>query len=369
MVDQSPAITLKRIGRQPIEIVPPQLVLTADSFGVPQHERTGLFRMISRDSLRIEPAGELVWSVTPLRIHPDRPETLVLERTGSGGVRQTWSLTIPVNLDLTSTLDPIADTFPEPNRAAVLGDILPDRRVFERTYVGPSKLLADELFSGLYSDIVFLRREGPTRGGLCSGMARWAIARSVGDEPDPVNRAAALDRITMYHGRQLCDRAFLLGAPWFFRGSPRAAYRAVRRDLLRAGMTDRAFDVAIPKPWRRDVITALVRQGHTIVPYRIIQHGSDSATVQVYDPNRPSATLETPESVEFDLKRDRYGYRHMVSIERGDNGLVAARQSAYQRQGTAIAASLVSIAMRVGRRLGDLRRRKYPEGEPSGYEH
>src|SRR5690606_27468879 len=102
---------------------------------------------------------------------------------------------------------------------------------------------------GLYSDIVFLRRDGPTRGGLCSGMARWAIDRALGAEPEPESRDEALRRITTYHGRQLSDLSFLMGIPTFLRGSPRASYRIVRRDLLHKGWTDRAFDIAVPKPW------------------------------------------------------------------------------------------------------------------------
>src|SRR5690606_27093964 len=132
---------------------------------------------------------------------------------------------------------------------------------------------------------------------------------------EPANRDEALRRITTYHGRQLADRSFLLGLPSFLRGSPGASYRTVRRDLLRKGWTDRAFDVAIPRPWRRDVVQALISKGPTIVPSRIVQEHPGKALVEVYDPNRPPATLETPEAVELDLMCERYAYRHMVSMD------------------------------------------------------
>jgi len=358
-------VTLKRDGRGPLYLDPDPLILDAGHFGVPEEEREGRFSLRVSTGWRTEPVGHLAWQLIPLEIDVDRP--LVAElRVEVAGQTSVWHVSVPLGLDLVSTLDPIAHTFEEPNRASVLGDVLPDRAIFDETYSMRSTLLSDALFKGIYSDIVFLRRDGPTRGGLCSGMARWAIARSLGDEDAPVDRSTALRRITTYHGRQLCDRSFLLGLPTFLRGSPAATYRIVRRDLLTKGWTDRAFDVAIPKPWRRDLVRALIGNGHTIVPYRIVQPNPQSARVEVYDPNRPPATLDTPQVVEFDLENDRYAYRQLVSMNQDDAGLVAARQQGYAKQGSAVAAGLVSLGMRLTGWSSGRRAQSSPANEPAG---
>ncbi|CAN5728027.1 hypothetical protein BH20CHL1_BH20CHL1_00620 [soil metagenome] len=345
------AIRIHCARSQPLKISPRQFELNAAAFGLPNGAQSGLFRIVAEDGWAVEPVGHLCWRLTAFEIDIDRPLSISLQRILPAGRSEEWLFLVPVQLDLTSTFDPVEHTFPEPNRAAVLGDILPERRLFALTYIQPPGLLANALFNGLYSGIVFLRRDGPTRGGLCSGMARWAVARGLGAEPQPESREHALERIVVYHGRQLCDRAFARGVRWFLRGSPRASYRVLRRELLQHGTTDRAFDIGVPKPWRRDVVSALVTQGHTVVPYRIRQDSGERAFVEVYDPNRPPSTLETPESIEFDLRRDRYSYRHMVSMDQTNVGIIAARQSGYAGQGTAILAGLVSLGMKVGKRL------------------
>lgn len=350
------AIRIQCSRGQPLQIFPRQFELDAGAFSAPQGLLSGLFRIVADGGWTVEPVGHLRWRLTAHEIDIDVPLSISLQRSLPSGQMEEWTFSIPVQLDLTSTFDPIKHTFPEPNRAAVLGDVLPQRRLFDLTYIQPPGPLAKALFHGLYEDIVFLRREGPTRGGLCSGMARWAVARGQGAEPQPESREQALERIVVYHGRQLCDRAFARGVRWFLRGSPRASYRVLRRELLQYGMTDRAFDIGVPKPWRRDVVSALVNQGHTVVPYRIRQDSGERAFVEVYDPNRPPATLETPEAIEFDLRRDRYSYRHMVSMDQANVGIIAARQSGYARQGTAIVAGLVSLGMRVGKRVAEIRK-------------
>src|SRR5690606_452238 len=108
--------------------------------------------------------------------------------------------------------------------------------------------------------IVYLRSEGARRGGLCSGIAHWTIERGLGREPGADAPDAAVERVAMYHGRQLRDSALLASLPWFLRGSSRAVFRAVRRDLLDRGYTDRAIDVDIPKLWRRDIASAIVAE-------------------------------------------------------------------------------------------------------------
>lgn len=349
-----PVFTIRRHGGGPVECVPASCRVDAEMFGFSADQQHGRFRIAGSDDWSIKPVGALTWEIKPCIIDPDEYYELELIRDDG----ESRTLPLQVNLDLRSTFDPLMHTFPEPNRASVLGDVLPNPDIFRDTFGKLPKRLQADLFDGLYSDIVFLRKDGPTRGGLCSGMARWSIARSLGEEPDPCDRDDALRRITTYHGRQLSDLSFLMGAPSFLRGSPRASYRTVRRDLMRHGRTDRAFDVGVPKPWRTDLLKALVTEGHTIVPYRIIQSGPDRAEVEVYDPNRPPVTLETPDLVEFDLKRDRYAYRHLVSMEQSNVGLVVARQGGYARAGSAVLAGLAAFGMR----LAGMKTRQRPAG-------
>jgi hypothetical protein len=186
-------------------------------------------------------------------------------------------------------------------------------------------------------------------------MARWAIARAQGIEPPPASDEQALDRITVYHGRQLRDRALLSALPWFARGSPRAAFRAVRHDLLYRGMSDRALDIKVPKLWRRDLFTALVVSGHTIVPYRLLQDGPRYGEIEVYDPNDPAAAgSDRPRVIRFLLREDRYEYDGKVSLEQDDVGIIAVRQSAYADRGTAYLASLGSLLFAPRRGIASL---------------
>lgn len=195
------------------------------------------------------------------------------------------------------------------------------------------------LFRGLYADIVQLRPTGSHRGGLCSGMARWAGVRALQNEDRLPERDAALHEIKRLHGRQLTDRALLASLVWFLRASPVAAYRAVRDDALRTGRTLRALDVGVPKPWRRDIATAVVREGHTIVPYRIRQPSPTRAYVDCYDPNRGHES----HTIEFHLDTGRYAYRNKVSLDEDDVGLIAVPHAVYARKGTAIIATLGSL--------------------------
>ena len=138
----------------------------------------------------------------------------------------------------------------------------------------------------------------------------------------------------------------LSALPWFLRGSPVAAYRAVRRDLLERGQSDRALDIGVPKLWRRDLATAIVREGHTVVPYQLRQPDAASATLAVYDPNHPEALgTDTPREIAFDLRRNRYGYGSLVDAEQHDVGMVAVHQDAYARRGTALLACAGSLLL------------------------
>jgi hypothetical protein len=252
---------------------------------------------------------------------------------------------IQVNLDLSSSFDPAHFALPLRNRAEHIGRVEPERSVFDHTFAWMPEPLRRLLFHGIYSDIVFLRPE-PPRGGLCSGMARWAIARWKGEEPAPASTAQAIERIRLLHGRQMKDRALLSALPWFLRGSSRVAFRAVRADFIRHGATDRALDLAVPKLWRSDVLQAVVGEGHTVVPYRLRQHGPDRGELEVYDPNHPSAIgSDRPRVIQFDLARDRYTYGSTVTEDETDVGMIAVSQRAYAGPGTAILALLGSLLL------------------------
>jgi hypothetical protein len=326
-------------------------MIDAADFRLTVAEAHGHFRVTAERGWHVEPVGELRWAVTPLQVDPDRPATLTLSIEG---MHQRLATTINVRLDLRSALDIKGCALPLPNRASALGDVNPSRDVFDRTYLPMPEWMNRLLFEGLYSDIVFLRSEG-RRGGLCSGMAHWTIERGLGKEPPPDDHAHAVSRITMFHGRQLRDRALLGSLPWFLRGSSRAAFRAVRGDLLRQGWTDRAIDVDIPKLWRKDIATAIVAEGHVVVPYHLQQDGPGSGTIEVYDPNAPDAIgSDEPRTIYFDLARDRYAYVHRVSLDDSNVGMIAIRQRAYSGRGTAIVALLGSLALNPRRGLRSL---------------
>lgn len=344
-------LTVTRRGAAPVRIEPDSFLLTLASFGIQSSSLpVGRYRIGIPAGWRIEPAGRFTWRVEPGPVDPDRWQTFTLEALSPAlpGAALRWSRSVPVRLDLRTEFDPSRHAFPLANRASVLGDIDPQFDLFRETYRPMPGWWQRLLFKGLYSEVVFIRSEGPDRGGLCSGMARWAIGRFLGDEPDPTTQDGALKRIIVLHGRQLTDRVLLATAVWFFRGSPGAAYRAVRDDILRSGTTDRALDINVPKPWRRDILSALVGEGHTVVPYRISQPDPGKAFVDVYDPNRPPDDEgEQPNTIELDLYRDRYAYRNRISMEQDNVGMIAVRQAAYSRRGTTVLTLLGSAIVLV----------------------
>lgn len=331
-----PRITISRDGDGPIRFQPVAIEINAPV------EAGGHFRLTAPDGWRTTINDSGKWSLHPIAPNLDHNADFIIQSVPD---RTTVSShTIQIDLNLRSSFDPVRYALPLRNRASDLGEISPRRDIFERTVRLLPEPLKRLLFCGLYSDIVFLKREGTHRGGMCSGMARWAIARGLGQEPDPPSVDAAVERIQLYHGRQLRDLALLSAVPWFLRGSPKAAYEAVRRDLLRVGISDRALDVAIPKPWRLDLAQALVAEGHTVVPYRLRQHGADTAELEVYDPNHPAAIgSDAPRTIHFDLARNRYAYGTLVALEQTNVGMIAVRQRAYAQPGTSFIATLGSL--------------------------
>lgn len=238
-----------------------------------------------------------------------------------------------------SPFDPARDRLPWANRASEFGPVEPDERYFRATY---RLVLFPEAFRrGLYRIVVRMTSEGSgPPGGVCSGMARAALARSLG-----MLRAEGeelREQVIVLHGRQLTDRALLAGTLQFFWPSPRRAYQRFIDDLLRRGWSDLCFDVNVPKPWRRDVIRALLGQGHTVVPYAFRQREPEQAEVLVWDPSRPEAAGETV--ITLDLQRDRYRYPPLVDYEDAVT-IVAVRQHAYLHGRTAMLSSLASLVL------------------------
>lgn len=347
MWSEAPAgtITIHRDGNSPIRVEPATVLMTGGIFGLSPDSGEPLdlapWRIEPPDGWSVLDEDPQGWRVRPRRASLDHPARFrAVEREG-GRVHQAK---VEIALDLRSAFDPRADIFPLPNRASVVGEQRPRREIFEQTYTPMAKAIERTLFEGLYSDIVFLSAGDGRHGGLCSGMARWAIACGQGIEAPPASHEQALERIAVYHGRQLGDRALLSALPWFLRGSPRAAFRAVRGDLLSRGMTDRALDIKVPKIWRRDLFTALVVSGHTLVPYYLRQHNARYGEIEVYDPNEPDAAgSDHPRVIRFDLEADRYEYDGKVTLEDDKVGIIAVRQTAYADRGSAYLAFFGSL--------------------------
>lgn len=345
------ALQVTRVGLDPVRVSAGWVDVEAGALGVSASGGDGL-RLVAPPGWDVESAGDGRWHVRPRRLRiGDNGDLRLVDEAGTtrGAIR------VPVVYDLRSSFEIKQHAFPLPNSASALGTIDPDPRIFEQTYAPMPGFARRLLFRGLYSDIVFIR-PGAGTGGLCTGMARWAIARGQDREPAPPTQAAALERIALFHGRQLFDRALLAAAVWFFRASPRAAFFAVRDDLIRTGKTDRALDIGVPKPWRRDVLDAVVEQGHTVVPYHLVQESDDRGWIAVYDPNRPDLIdADEPRVIEFDLRNDRYRYGTKVSMEQDDVGMIAVRQDVYMGRGTAILATIGSLLLSPRRALRALR--------------
>ncbi|CAN5572804.1 hypothetical protein BH23CHL2_BH23CHL2_07290 [soil metagenome] len=334
-------IVVRRRGLSQPTVHPTSLRLTLTSFGVERQDGIRRGRLTAPKGWAVESPTPLAWFISPdvAHLNVDAPAMIRLELEYDDSSRRQFSRSVTIELDLQTTfaLDPHA--FPERNSAAVIGEVGPGIEPFQDTFDWLPGPLAGALFRGLYADIVQLRRSGSHRGGLCSGMARWAGLRALAGDTEMPERDEALRQITTLHGRQLTDRALLKSFGWFVKASPRAAYRAIRDDSLATGQTLRALDVGVPKPWRRDLAKAIIREGHTIVPFAIRQPSPTRAYVDCYDPNRGRET----HTIQFHLDTNRYSYRNKVSIDDGNVGLIAVPHEAYSRKGSAILATLGSM--------------------------
>jgi hypothetical protein len=219
-------------------------------------------------------------------------------------------------------------------------------------------VLADAFFKGLYRDIVFLTAETDARGsgGLCTGMARFALERSLegasgATQPGEGERASEMVEVQAWHGRQLTDRALLAAARQFFDPSPSTAFYHFRDQVLASGRGEVAFDVGIarwepsPAKWGA-MLGRLVSVGHTVTPYAFRQASDGMAEVSVYDPSYPDRADWPENVVRFDLVNDRYAYRGFGSLERDDpTTVLAVSQGNFAVPGTAYAASIANLAL------------------------
>jgi len=314
--------------------IPDRFRLLVTSEGVAEAEFSSLELDLPRHwrSLPIQEGEQRGWLVFPEGPPSFPVELRVVEHTGKTQ-RALAAFALPVRFCGRNRFDPQRDRLPWANRIDEFGPAEPSWDTFRRTF--RLTIAPRAFFRGLYREVVQLQcdADGGVRGGLCTGLARAALARALGRLPAVHDLR---ETVLVLHGRQLSDRALLAGLPWFLWPSPRRAYRAFVGDLLEQGWSERCFDLNIPRPWRRDLLQALLGQGHTVVPYAFCQEHADEAFVWVADPNYPDATSTV---VTIDLARDRYAYPPLA-VDGRRTTIVAVPLSAYLEGSTAILASL-----------------------------
>lgn len=284
---------------------------------------------------------QLRWTVYPRERPEDFTVSLGVELHRGRQLLGRADLTLPVTVEGYSQFDPAHHALPFANRVDDLGVITPQADLFARTYRG--LLFPRAFFHGLYRAIVFLGgREEGYLGGICTGMARAALARSLGQVPENVSLR---DLAIILHGRQLTDRALLASVPWFFAPSPQRAFQRFQDEILTQGWSDRCFDVGVPRPWRRDIHRALMSEGHTVVPYGFRQSSPTQAEVLVWDPNHPSGPEAGASVLTVDLQGNTYGYRGHSQLGDRSTTLIAVRQRAYWQGRTALLASLANLLL------------------------
>jgi hypothetical protein len=299
--------------------------------------------------LVLDPARTVVWRVRPggLALSCLTNLRLVVERADGGESEIVHA--VPIEVRGRSQFDPRRHALPFANSAIDLGPIDPSPAIFAQTYQAAP--LAGPFFDGLYSEVVHISDDprAPRPGGLCTGIARSALEFSLRHPDQPITRhdPALLRRQAMlWHGKQLADRALLAStAAWVGHGS-RDAYLAFREQVLAGSSSDLAMDVNVPRPWRRDLFTALIGSGHTVVPYALRQHSDDHAEVWVYDPNHPRPEEMRQSVIHFDLARDTYQYRHVDGSAPGrPSKVLAVRQSHYRAATTGVLGGLISLLL------------------------
>jgi hypothetical protein len=309
--------------------------------------------VVDPERLVLDPSRTLCWHVRPAGEPASCLTNLVLEIARPDGGQTEIVHALPVEIRGRSQFDPRRHALPFANAAAELGEVVPEPAIFAETY-RPSPL-STAFFQGLYSDVVYVSGDArrPRPGGLCTGIARSALehsltqpqARIADRDADDLRHAAQL-----WHGRQLADRALLASTAEWVRHGSRDAYRSFRQAVLTRGESALAMDVNVPRPWRRDLASALVGSGHTVVPYALRQGSDDRAEIWVYDPNHPRPEEMSQSVIRFDLANDSYTYRHYDGRQPGKpSKVLAVQQDHYRAADTGYLGGLLSLAW-VGRR-------------------
>ncbi len=290
----------------------------------------------------VRPDDEVIeWRVFPRGFIGDFHVTVRVVAMDRGREVTRRERTIDIDLRLSGQFRPDEHVISRPNNVAGWGVVEPRRCEFDRTFRWVP--FRERFFAGLYRAIVFMSGDGSNPGGLCTGMARAALERSLTKEAGE----PSLAEVVCWHGRQLTDRALLTGAGWLLFGSANRAFMAFRRDLLQRGASDRCFDIGVPRLWRRDIVSALQQQGHTVVPYAIEQSSSHSAQVRIYDPNDPRASRDGGAAITFLLDQNTYVYEPLGPMALDHSTIVAVRQTAYRTGRTALLAACVSAMLAV----------------------
>lgn len=302
-----------------------------------------VWRPVSTSTTNIE------WRIFPRGEPRNFSERIVVYAVSAGEVIDRFDKPVTIKIKAFSQFDPVRHIFANPNTVHAWGVISPRREVFDRTY--ERSVFTDRFFRGLYARIVFLGGSAhSSAGGICTGLARAALERSINQGcPEP-----KLDEILVWHGRQLTDRALWSAAPWFFVSQANRAFAAFKREVLSDGVTRRCFDIGVPSPWRRDIFSALQRQGHTVVPYAFTQSSTDRAKVYVYDPNDPEKSRRDGTVLDFLLSENRYSYESLVGGVDERSRIIPVHQDAYRRGRAALLASMADAVLRIGMAVGEV---------------
>jgi hypothetical protein len=301
------------------------------------------------ERLVLDPNRSLVWRVRPGGEPPSCLVNLTLQISRpDDGVTEIVHA-VPVELRGRTQFEPRRHALPFANAAAEFGEVVPREETFAQTYQAGA--LARPFFRGLYSDVVYLsgnpNRERP--GGLCTGIARSTLEFSLARPEDQIARQdadAVRETATVWHGKQLGDRALLASTAAWVRQGSRDAYQVFKRGVLARGQTEVAMDVNVPRPWRRDLVTAFVGSGHTVVPYALRQRSDDRADVWVYDPNHPRKEESHASVIHFDLANDSYTYRRYDGRAPGKpSKVIAVHQDHYRRSDTAYVSGALNLAL------------------------
>ena len=296
-----------------------------------------------RSQLLRDGATNLRWRVgVDVAAAPGRLRYSAALRSAKG--RVVSSVTRDVNTVAVgrTVFDPAVDGFAFSNKPGLFGSSLPPRSVFDGTYRGGLNLYRSKLYEGLYHSVF--------QAGLCTGMARAALwlatSERLGKAADrTADDEATREIIQLLHGRQLSDRALLSSAYAILFCGPRKTFRKFREQVLTAGRSPIAIDVGVPKVTRTDFLRAVVRQGHTVVPYAYELRPGNRARIYVYDPVFPSVALcEERLAIEIDLAANSYRYRGWSSDDSENRTtILGVPLSAYTDGTTAYIASLAAM--------------------------